>query len=370
MKCFEKLIRNQLIVSTAHSWDPLQFAYKAKRSTGDACILLQQLLVDHLDKPKRYARVLFIDYSSAFNTICPSLLINRLESVSVSKPLIELIKCFLSNRRQYVTMNGRQSTTSTTNTGVPQGCCLSPLLFTMYTDSLRSSCQNVEVLKYADDTAIVGLISKEDEKDYREKVNNTMEWCRQHNLVINTTKTKEIIVNFMTSSQIEPLLMEDKEIEQVDDFKYLGLTFDNKIRWTSHIESIIGRVKPRLYMYWRYASFGATQEQLRLIFDSMILSLITYNCQAFYEAANNRDRLKLQVLAKRCRQPCSIDHVVRDAVIAKAQRIVKDETHPMHRQFVMARSGKRYLLPRIRTERKRASFLVVAIKLLNSTFIP
>lgn len=114
------------------------------------------------------------------------------------------------------------------------------------------------------------------------------------------------ILKILKSNQLESLDIGGEKIEQVNSFKYLGLTFDNKINSTLHNKSIISLVKPRLYMFRRYASFGATPEQLSHIFNSMILSMITYNCQAFYEARNTIDKHKLQLLAKRCRQPCNI----------------------------------------------------------------
>ena len=73
MKCFERLI-NTIIPETL---DPLQFAYRPNRFTDDAISIALHTALYHLDKRNTYFRILFIDYSSAFNTIVPSKLITK-----------------------------------------------------------------------------------------------------------------------------------------------------------------------------------------------------------------------------------------------------------------------------------------------------
>ena len=69
---------NQLVASVADRMDPLQFAYKARRGVEDACLILVNLIASQLDKSGSYVRVMLMDFSSAFNTIQPHLLIKRL----------------------------------------------------------------------------------------------------------------------------------------------------------------------------------------------------------------------------------------------------------------------------------------------------
>lgn len=72
MKCFEKLIKNYISTSLPSSFDTLQFAHRANRSRDDAIPNLLHTTLTHLDEGRgNYVRMLFIDYSSAFNTIVP-----------------------------------------------------------------------------------------------------------------------------------------------------------------------------------------------------------------------------------------------------------------------------------------------------------
>lgn len=94
MKCFEKLIPSNIKASIP----PSQFAYKANRSTDDAISLVLHTVLTHLENPNTYARMLFVDFSSAFNSIDPSKLVNKLHSLGLNSYLCLWIKDFLTNR--------------------------------------------------------------------------------------------------------------------------------------------------------------------------------------------------------------------------------------------------------------------------------
>ena len=72
MKGFERLILAYIIYVVPNISDPYQFAYRENRSVDDAVCLALNSVYKHLDKRNTYARMLFIVYSSAFNTIIPS----------------------------------------------------------------------------------------------------------------------------------------------------------------------------------------------------------------------------------------------------------------------------------------------------------
>ncbi len=74
MKSFGKLFLAYLKDITGPLLDPLQFAYWANRSVGDAVNIGLHYILQHLDKSGTYVRILFVDFSSAFNTIIPTLI--------------------------------------------------------------------------------------------------------------------------------------------------------------------------------------------------------------------------------------------------------------------------------------------------------
>ncbi len=127
MKSFERLVLAYLKASTGPLLDPLQFAYRANRSVDDAVNMGLHFILQHLDRPGTYVRILFVDFSSAFNTIIPDTLQNKLTQLSVPTSICQWITSFLTDRQQLVRLGKFSSSTRTISTGAPQGCVLSPL---------------------------------------------------------------------------------------------------------------------------------------------------------------------------------------------------------------------------------------------------
>ena len=217
MKTFERLVLTHLKAITIHLLDPLQFAYRANRSVDDAVNMGLHFILQHLDSPSTNARFLFVDFSSAFNTIAAALLRDKLTQLSVPEPTCRWITDFLTDRKQRMRLGKLVSEPRTISTGAPQGCVLSPLLFSLYTDNCTSSHPSVKLLKFADDTTLIGLISNGDEAAYREEVDSLASWCIQNFLELNALKTVEMVADFRRSpAQTTPLTMCDSDVPAED----------------------------------------------------------------------------------------------------------------------------------------------------------
>ena len=83
MKFFERLVMAHINTIIPETLDPLQFAYRRNRSTDDSTSIALHTALSHLEKMNTYVRMLFIDYSSAFNTIVPSKLITKLRNLGL-----------------------------------------------------------------------------------------------------------------------------------------------------------------------------------------------------------------------------------------------------------------------------------------------
>ncbi len=100
-KCFEKLIRDYICSVLPASLDPLQFAYRSNRSTDDAIAFTLHTGLSHLENKNAYVRMLFVDYSSAFNTIVPATLVAKLQTLGLNRSLCSWILDFLTGRSQW-----------------------------------------------------------------------------------------------------------------------------------------------------------------------------------------------------------------------------------------------------------------------------
>ncbi len=108
-KCFEKLIRDYICSVLPASLDPLQFAYRSNRSTDDAIAFTLHTALSHLENKNAYVRMLFVDYSSAFNTIVPATLVAKLQNLGLNRSLCSWILDFLTGRSQVVRMGNNTS---------------------------------------------------------------------------------------------------------------------------------------------------------------------------------------------------------------------------------------------------------------------
>jgi hypothetical protein len=122
-----------------------------------------------------------------FNTIVPTKLITKLRTLGLNPSLCNWILDFLR-------VSNNTSANLILNTGAPQGCVFSPLLYSPFTCVAKHNSNTI--IKFADDTTVVGLITNNDETAYREEVIDLAVWCQDNNLSLNVSKTKEMIVDY------------------------------------------------------------------------------------------------------------------------------------------------------------------------------
>jgi hypothetical protein len=115
-----------------------------------------------MDKRNTYVRMLFINYSSAFNTIVPTKLITKLKTLELNTFLCNWILDILTGHPQVVRVKNNTSATLILNTGAPQGCVLSPSCTTCSPTTVWPSTTNT-ITKFADDTTLVSLITDNNE---------------------------------------------------------------------------------------------------------------------------------------------------------------------------------------------------------------
>lgn len=91
MKCFERLVMAHTNTIIPETLDPLQFANRTNRSTDYAISIALHTPLSHLDKRNTCVRMLFIDYSSVFNTTVPSKLVTKLRTLGLNTSLCNWI---------------------------------------------------------------------------------------------------------------------------------------------------------------------------------------------------------------------------------------------------------------------------------------
>ena len=78
------------------------------------------------------------------------------------------------------------------------------LLYSLFTHDCVATHASNSIIKFADDTTVVGLITNNDKMAYREEVRALGVWCQENNLTLNVNKTKEMIVDFRKHQREHP----------------------------------------------------------------------------------------------------------------------------------------------------------------------
>ena len=325
----ERLVKHYIIIHTA--MDQLQFAYRANRSTQDALLCLTTTITDFIDKKaSNYARCLFLDFSSAFNTIHVPDLISQLSHLDSN--VTEWIYSFLTNRTQRTIVDGNISKPIITNTGTPQGCCLSPLLFSIYTNRITSDLSNITVIKYADDTCLIGCISNQsDLSAYLDEISRISKQCCDLNLLLNASKTQEMMFSTQLVRPITPtLILNGTDVDFCDKVKYLCVTVDDKLRYHDHVQSIVTTASQRMYIVKNFVYYSS-KPLSHMLFKSFIVSLITYCLPIIFTSIHASDKKSLRKIFKDAAK-LGIEHPDIDALVANqiktlGLRYIHDEEH-------------------------------------------
>ena len=373
MKCFEKLYQDMLKPYILPLMDPLQFAYRSKRSTEDAIVFFMDCVTKHLEQPKSYARALFIDYSSAFNTIIPTKLITKFNSMDVPYKLQLWAWNFLNDRTQVVIANGIMSSVRKTYTGAPQGCVNSPVFFTAYTNDIVSHSPRCRIIKYADDTVCLGLISNLDETEYRQEINLLDVWCNENNLLLNAEKCQELVFTFLreTPSCDVPVSINNRYVDIVNTVTYLGVKIQSNLKCDEHVLHVSKKCKQRMFFLRRLNVCGVDSTILKLFYKSIIESVASYCIISWYYQSTHQALMPLdhvmKVATKILREDLDIKAVVNKNILSSLSKIMSDESHCLHASFIRMRSGRLRAPPR-HTRRFGTTFVPIAIQLYNDTF--
>ena len=381
MKCCERIVLNQILPLVTPFLDPFQFAYQQGRNTEDAILVALESIYNHLEKTKTGSsiRIMFFDFSSAFNTIQPHLLAQKLMALSaVPHSLIFWLLEYLTNRTQFVKLSSNViSTTVISNTGAPQGTVLAPFLFTLYTADGRCDSTKCHLVKFADDTALIGYINNDDSSEYLQQVSKFTSYCDENFLELNVNKTKEMLIDFRKKSVPPDLVrIKDSVVERVETYKYLGVYLESTLCWSVHIDSLIKKLNVRMYCLRKLSTFGVNRKILLMFYNSVICGVWYYCLLGWAGNASKTDKSHINCIVRRAEKITgeklmSVDCAYNTLLKSKFNKIWNDRDHPLYAIFkscLIPRSGRFRMPISATTTRHPLSFVPQAMRLYNTHF--
>ncbi|KAM8877844.1 uncharacterized protein ACB058_003534 [Synchiropus picturatus] len=165
----------------------------------------------------------------------------------------------------------------------------------LYTNCCTSSHESVKLIKFADDTTIIGLISDGDESAYRREAERLVSWCSHNNLELNAQKTVEMVIDFRrVTVSLSPLMLAGLPIPIVDSFCFLGTTITEDLKWEPNIRSLIRKAQQRMFFLRQLRKLQLPTKLLVEFYTAIIQSILTSSITVWYNSATSRDKSRLQ----------------------------------------------------------------------------
>ncbi len=174
-------------------------------------------------------RMLFVDYSSVFNTIVPTTLVAKLQTLGLNRSLSSWMLDFLTGRSQMVRMGNNTSSPLVLNSGAPTA-----LLHSLYTHDCTATHSSNVIIKFADDTTVIGLITDNDEKAYKEEVSTLTKRCQENHLSLTIDKTP---------------------VERANSLKFFGVHITEDLTWSAHTDAVLKKAHSHSSSSWALLSF-------------------------------------------------------------------------------------------------------------------
>lgn len=238
-KVLEKLVLSRLNEWCIHEnvLPAEQFGFRAKLSATHQAARLAHTISRHKGNYRSVGAV-SLDVASAFDSVWHHGLLFKLLDRQLDPHIIRLIANWLNDRRFFVQVGHHRSSLRAINAGCPQGSSLSPLLFNIFTADLHPP--DCEVFMFADDVALVaeGLQHRRISRRLNEALDYVDNYYDTWHMKLNHNKTAATFFPLDRKKRrvpADPLTFAGHNVEFSREFKYLGVTFDDRLSFKPHV---------------------------------------------------------------------------------------------------------------------------------------
>lgn len=238
-KLLEHIVHSQIMdhYDSNHILADQQHGFRARRSCESQLLIT----VDEVAKSLAHGEqvdIVLLDFSKAFDKVPHQRLLHKLHFYGIRGNTWNWIKDFLAKRTQQVNLEGQSSTRADVISGVPQGTVMGPLLFLTYINDLPEHTSS-DARLFADDCLLYRKInSRADAEQLQKDLKSLEKWEREWQMEFHPQKCTVIHVSRKQRPITNNYLLHGHTLESVSSGKYLGVTINNRLNWTEHINNV------------------------------------------------------------------------------------------------------------------------------------
>ena len=275
-----------------------QYGFRKGHSTSHALIEIADKIKLAIDDKELICGI-FLDLSKAFDTVDNKILLSKLDHYGIRGSAFNLLKSYLTDRKQYVQIGKHKSEHLQINCGVPQGSVIGPLLFILYINDLHKACSLGHLRIFADDTTVFFRCSTKEEITSKgtQIMSQLNTWFKANKLTLNSGKSTFIVFRSNknpTTNLPEKINFDNTSIVRSGSSKYLGVTLDEHVTWNQHITEVCNKLKRYFKLFYSIRNY-VNSNQVKIIYYAFIYSRIKYGISTFGFTDNNKMK-QMQVL--------------------------------------------------------------------------
>ena len=180
---------------------------------------------------------------------------------------------------------------------MPQGSWLGPLAFLILIDDLEVDCL---LHKYVDDTTLTELLlGRSQLSNMQYFFQQLLNWSTANDMVVNFSKTKEMVMGPPSLSDLPLLTTDFGSIERVHSFKLLGVHLDANFLWSTHVDAIVSKASKRLYFLKQLKRAGVPHSQLLHFYLAVIRPVLEYAAPVWNHSLNKNQTDKIESIQRR-----------------------------------------------------------------------
>ena len=240
-----------------------------------------------------------LDFSKAFDKVDHKILLAKIDSIGIQGPLHNWMSSFLTDRLQYVTVDGSTSNPCKVLSGVPQGTVLGPLFFLIYINDIQDNLSPGTTIRlFADDSLLYRVIkSIKDTLILQKDLEQLQKWEKANKMEFHPNKCQILRI----SNKREPIkaiyTIHNTVLQEFSSAKYLGVTIDNQLNWNTHTNNVYQKASFMLSFLERnfYKCPKHVKENL---FNALVRPILEYGCCA-WDPYRIKQINKLEMINKR-----------------------------------------------------------------------